>query len=142
MHFRMEYLLKATVSNRAGKPLKVSTFPQEMSYMLSLWLAKSSWDVRCIDSLKVPWQENFTLCPLPAEPPLWGCGASALPAARCPLPMRCCLGSGKRAAPRRCCLGTSENLTQSFENHNIDWRCTQLLAVIIYIIGYSYLCII
>ena len=29
---------------------------------------------------------------------------------------------------------TPENPTQSFEIHNIVWRCTQLLAVIIYII--------
>ena len=31
---------------------------------------------------------------------------------------------------------TSENPTQSFENHNIIWRCTQLLALIIYILLY------
>jgi hypothetical protein len=37
---------------------------------------------------------------------------------------------------------TSENPTQSFEIHNIVWRCTQLLAMIIYIIWYRYLCII
>ena len=37
---------------------------------------------------------------------------------------------------------TSENPTQLFEIHNIVWRCTQLLAVIIYIILYRYLCII
>ena len=29
---------------------------------------------------------------------------------------------------------TSENLTQSFEIHNIVWRGTQILAMVIYII--------
>ena len=36
----------------------------------------------------------------------------------------------------------SENPTQSFEIHNIVWRRTQLLALIIYIIWYRYLCMI
>ena len=37
---------------------------------------------------------------------------------------------------------TLENPTQSFEIHIIVWRRTHLLAVIIYIIWYKYLCII
>ena len=36
---------------------------------------------------------------------------------------------------------TSENPRQSLVFHNIVWRRTQLLAVIIYIRCYSYLCI-
>ena len=68
--------------------------------------------------------------------------ASALPAARAPAGDR--RGQHSLSPPCRFSLlqtdveveepETSENPTQSFEVHNIVWRRTQILAVIIYII--------